>query len=144
MSEAQQSVGGQSEGPETPLTFSASPATASRPLPKNERDFRRELDRRLGLLRREIDSLEARAKAVTRKTRAEYLELLAALERRATHLKRRVDGFVDGRGESWESFRARAEETWRELKQAVERVALSFRQRYPEAEANPDEVRPRR
>jgi hypothetical protein len=113
-------------------------------LPKNERDLRRELDRRLGLLRREIDSLKARANTVTRQSRTEYLELLGALDRKATGLERRVDRFVGGCGESWEGFQAKTEEMWRDLKQTLQRVALSFRQRHSGSEADSEEERPRR
>jgi hypothetical protein len=113
-------------------------------LPKNERDFRRELDRRLGLLRREIDSLKARAKSVTQRSRAEYLELLDSLESRTNSLARRVDRFVEGYNDGWENFRTGAEETWRDLKQTLQRVALSFQQRHPESNADSDEERPRR
>ncbi len=144
MNESLDSVGEESEQSDSPSPLSASAGRTSRPLPKNELDFRRELDRRLGLLRREIDSLKVRAKTVTRKSRTEYLELLQALERKTTGLERRVDRFVDGCGESWESFRPKSEETWRDLKQTLQRVALSFRQRHPESEADSGEERPRR
>ena len=144
MSEPPHSVGEQSERSESLSPLSSSAGRASRPLPKNERDFRRELARRLGLLRREIDSLRSRATTVKRKSRTEYLELLEALERRATGLERRVDRFVDGCGESWEGFQTTTEETWRDLKQTLQRVALSFRQRHPGSEADTEEERPRR
>ena len=131
---------------ESEQSGSPSPPSSSsgKTLPKNERDFRRELDRRLGLLRREIASLRAEAKTVSRQSRTEYLELLEALERKATGLERHVDRFVDGCGESWESFRAKTEEAWRDLKQTLQRVALSFRQRHAGSEADAEEVRPRR
>ena len=137
------SPGEQSERSESPPLFSPTSKT-SRPLPRNERDFHRELDRRLGLLRREIGSLKARARTVTRWSRTEYLKLLRALERRAESLELRVNRFVNGRGNTWESFRTEAEESWRDLKQMLEKVALSFRQRHPESDADPDEERPRR
>jgi hypothetical protein len=144
MNESPHSVGEQSERSESPSLLSTSAGKTSRALPKNQRDFRREFDRRLGLLRREINSLKARARTVTRKSRTEYLELLEALERKATGLERRVDRFVDGCGESWESFRTKTEETFRDLKQTLQRVALSFRQRHPGSKADSEEERPRR
>ena len=144
MNESPHSFGEQPERSESPSPLSSSTGRASRPLPKSERDFRRELDRRLGLLRREIDSLKARAETVTHKSRMEYLDLLGALERKAAGLERSVDRFVDGCGENWESFRAKTEERWRGLKQALQGVALSLRRRHPESEADPEEERARR
>lgn len=144
MNESPDSVEEQPGDPEPAAPPSARTGRAWRPLPRAERDFRRELDRRLGLLLREIASLRARAMKVERESREEYLEMLGALERKTTSLERRVDRFVAGTGESWEGFREKTEETWRDLKQTLQRVALSFRQRYPESAADAEDERPRR
>ena len=144
MNESPQPVGEQPEPTESSLVPPSSSVKASRPLPENKRDFHRELDRRLGLLRREIGSLKERAKNVSRRTRTEYLELLDALDLRTSGLERQVDRFVGGCNDGWESFRAGAEKTWRDLKQNLEGVALSFRQRHPGSKTDPDEDRPRR
>ena len=104
-----------------------------RPLPQGERDFRRELSRRLDLFHREIESLKERVHRLPRKVRPEYLEMLATLEEQAERLERRVARYVRG-SESWDEFRGRAAESWSDLKRSLLRIALSLRRRHPESD----------
>jgi hypothetical protein len=107
-------------------------ARGSHPLPASEGEFRRELGRRLALLRREIASLKARARSIAGESGEEYLELGEALERNADRLERRVEVYSGDGSTSWERFRDSTEADWRDLKQTLLRVAMSLRQRYPD------------
>jgi hypothetical protein len=116
----------------------------ARPLPAGERDFRRELARRLDLLQREVESLRLRVERLPRESSTEYLEMLDALQLRADRLEHQVGRFLRGGTESWESFRDRSEETWIDLKRSLLRIALSIHRRHPEMEMRSKAGRPRR
>lgn len=107
-------------------------ARGPHPLPGSEGEFRRELGRRLALLRREILSLKARAQSIVGESGEEYLELGEALERNADRLERRVAVYTGDGAASWQRFRDSTEADWRDLKQTLLRVATSLRQRYPD------------
>ena len=109
------------------------PGTGGIPLPDNEREFRRELARRLCLLRREIHSLRAKAKTVDPRSGRDYVELLDSLEARALRLEFTVETFDRADADRWPEFRSGAEETWRDLKQSLLRIGSLFWRRHPES-----------
>jgi hypothetical protein len=115
-----------------PSEWPAARARGSHPLPERESEFRRELERRLALLRREITSLKVRAQSIAGVSGEEYLELGEALERNADRLERRVAMYAGDGAVPWERFRNSTEADWRDLKQTLLRVATSLRQRYPD------------
>jgi hypothetical protein len=116
----------------------------SRPLPSGERDFRRELTRRLELLQRESESLRVRVERLPRESSTEYLEMLGALRIRADRLEHQVSRYVRGGAETWETFRRQSEDTWGELKRSLLRIALLIHRRHPEMELRVRSARPRR
>jgi len=114
------------------------------PRPGGERDFHSEITRRLALLRREIEFLRSRAATVPGEAREEYLELAEGLDLNAERLEQRVRDYFDRPDESWESFRAGAQEARRDLERTLLRVATSLRQRHPQSVAGKGGKRPGR
>lgn len=119
-------------------------APALRPWPEDRQEFERELLRKLGLLRREIDGLRRRLRHTERSTRADYADVLDALEFKADRLRRQVERFAAATGNNWEVTRTEAVETWRRLKRHLIRVALALHQHRSGSDTDKTAKRPSR
>jgi predicted nucleic acid-binding Zn-ribbon protein len=87
-------------------------------------NYRKENDAKIAANTKSLEEFNARMKTEKKEARAEYAEKIAALDKKNTDMKRRMDDYVIEGKENWEVFKAEFSRDMNELGTAVKDLTV--------------------